>query len=391
MNEKSNIRSKDVDGTLSYIADSFLLARTFQILSELEEENGSIKKQADLSSMLSDAGKSLQSTIGSQIHGKDSGGILRTVVDFLAPATFFRLSPVLGILVTVAELFGFDIYGVLQKIVGAILPKLQSGQKVSAQEINDAGKAAIPQSTQVFASNDLLSSLRELDAIGHVKNGGPRDGLFDSLFNAWQTQKTVPETSNPWIRMFSFLSPGKRGSLITGILVWFVKTILLSAGLLAVGGLAAGALGFHPSGTSGSGSSSNESGTGTQGTTVSQNTQDTSAQSPVQTFTKPAPTGAGSLVYRKKPSDIWVENLGSNQPYEQVLDWVIDSYPILDQYQDIILRTPSFWNVVRDISKQWHPGQVQLVIPEPYTKRDDVINVFVNDVFAEIQQQRGML
>jgi len=373
-----------MDGEIQYVADTFLLERTFQILAELEEGDGPLKKYAfDLGSVLSSIGDSIKTFVGGQIHGKDSGGVGRTVVNFLAPALFFRLHPLLGILVTAGQLFGIDLYSIYERIMGVIKPSIEAGQPVSAQQINDIAKTSIPAveaqpAMAAEASNDLLYPLRELEAKGQLT----KEALRSNFSRTWQTtpwlgRATPYGRTSPLIRMFSFLGPRRGGSLIVGILVWFLKTVLLSAGLLAVGGMAASALGARP--TAG----------------AAQPTQPTpapaapGAPAPIQIST-PAPTGAGAYNYRPNKGDMWVENLAGQQPHERVVQWAIESYPDLYQYQDIIVRTPSFWNIVRALSQNWRPGQQQLVIPEPYKTRDEILKLFIPDVFRMLNQQRGM-
>lgn len=361
---------------IQYVADTFLLERTFEVLAEMEEGDGPLNKYAfDLGSVLGNIGNSIKQFVGSQIHGQDSGGITRTVVNFMAPAVFFRLHPLLGILVTAAQMFGFDLYTVYQTIMGAILPKLRVGQPVSAEEVNQAGKSALPQGqAMAAAADDLLAPLRALHNDGHLTKEGV--GGFQAANKA---NPFVPSGKSPLLRMFSFMGPQRGGSLIVGILVWFVKTVLLSAGLLAVGGVAANALGLGGQGQR-----------GTPTTQIQPQTQQRyQMQWPQGGAGVPAPTGAGNWNYRPNKGDIWVENLNGQQPHERVLQWAIESYPDLYQYKDIVVRTPSFWNVVRGLSSDWRPGQHQWTIPEPHKTRNEILAMFVPDVFRTIQQQRG--
>ena len=202
--------SEVMEGDIQFVADSFLLEKTFQILAEADDN--SLRKQAfDLGSVLSGVGDSIKSFVGSQIHGQDSGGVTRTVVNFLSPAIFFRLHPLLGMLVTAAQLFGFDLYSVFQRIVDAIMPSLQAGQPVSAQQINDIAKSSIP--AMATASDDLFEGLRELHKSGKLtKESIKSQGSITDFFSP---QKKQP---NAFYRMFEFLSPARRGSLIVGIL-----------------------------------------------------------------------------------------------------------------------------------------------------------------------------
>lgn len=370
----------DNKADIQYVADTFLIERTFQVLAEMEEGDGSLNKYAfDLGSVLGSIGNNIKQFVGSQIHGKDSGGVTRTVVNFMAPAVFFRLHPILGILsilVTAAQFFGFDLYTVYQKIMSAIMPKLRTGQPVSAEEVNQAAKSALSQVQPMAAaaSDDLLAPLRALHNEGNLTKEGV--GNFQAANRA---NPFVPSGKSPLLRMFSFLGPRRGSSLIVGILVWLVKTVLLSAGLLAVGGVAATALGVGGQG---------QRGQGTQTQTPAQ-PQGQQMQQPQMGTGVPAPTGAGNWNYKPNKGDIWVENLNGQQPHERVLQWAVESYPDLYQYHDIILRTPSFWNVVRELSSDWRPGQYQWTIPEPYKTRNEILAKFVPDVFRTIQQQRG--
>jgi len=360
-----------MDGDIQFVADTFLIQRMFNILSEADSDDGILRKNAfDITSVLSSIAQSIKQYVGSQAHGAESGGVTRTVINLLAPATFFRLHPILGLLVTAAQLFGVDLYSIFQMIMSRLMPKIEAGQPLTAEEVNEAGKSAIPQMEMapILASNDLLFPIRDLENKGLLKKA-VRPG-------AWGSQPFLPKDSNPIYRTLGFLSPMHRGSFLVGLLVWFIKTILLSAGLLTVGGVAANALGL---------------GNKSQTNTV---VQDTPRAVVPANYTRefipsrnvmPSSTGAGSYNYRNKPGDIWVEELNGQQPHDRVLDWTIESYPQLSEYVDIIYRTPSFWNTVRYLTQNWPPGQNQWVIPEGFNKRDDVIAKFIVDIFSQIR------
>ncbi|MFA5759154.1 MAG: hypothetical protein WC942_07360, partial [Clostridia bacterium] len=98
-----------MDGDIQFVADTFLIQRMFNILSEADSDDGILRKNAfDITSVLSSIAQSIKQYVGSQAHGAESGGVTRTVINLLAPATFFRLHPILGLLVTAAQLFGVD-------------------------------------------------------------------------------------------------------------------------------------------------------------------------------------------------------------------------------------------------------------------------------------------
>jgi hypothetical protein len=358
-------------GEIQYVSDTILLEKTFRVLSEFND--GNINKYAfDMGSLLSGIGENIHSFIGSQIHDKDSGGITRTIIDLLAPAVFFGLNPVLGFVVAFAqEAFGFDMYSVYQKIHDAIIPDVEAEKPISADKINNIAKSAIPntdeEETDEQHADDLLYPLRALEENGQLT----KEALGRRSFYSSKDTRFKPLQS-----LLEVIGKRKGMSFITGIIAWFLKTILLSAGLLIVGGVAAKALGF---------------GVKQQNTTTTQPEQ-TNTQQPQQNTQQPtqmsipAPSGAGAYVYKNKPNDIWVENLNGRQPYEMILQWALGSYPSLYQYDNIILNTPSFWNAVRSVTENWRPGQSDIAIPDPYKKRDDVVSLFINDVFRNINQ-----
>jgi hypothetical protein len=346
-------------GNFQFVDDSFLIERTLKTLCALDD--ASMKKVAiDLGSLLGSAESLIKSTVQSQIHDSSHGGLLRTAIDFLAPAAFFRLFPgnplVTGLFV-VAQLLGYDLYTIFEKIVGPIIGKLKSGQAVSAQDVNEAGKAAIPGQQTAQASDDLLESLRDIDSrLTKQARGGA--GGMDLLKQLLESQHT--EHSSPLVRMFAFLKPARRGSLFVGILVWLIKTFLLSVGLLAGAKAITGLLGIKTPTDNPMGQTATE-------TTV------------VPTAAVPVPVPVGDFA---KPIE-----LHGLQPYEMVLEWTFQKHPELRQYKDIVLTTPSFWGTVRDISKNWNPGQDKLIVPSSYKNIDDILNTFIKDVENELPQK----
>jgi hypothetical protein len=351
-----------MEGDIQFVADSFLIERTFQILAEAGE--GPLRKYAfDLGSLLDILKGGIQSFVKQNIDTSSPGNTTNTVINLLAPAVFFRLHPVLGVLMTVGQLFDLDLGSIYQRIVSFITPTLQSGQQVTAAQVNEAARAALPSVSDALPESaepvtaNLLGSLYDLQ----------KSGELEILLK----KEAISKNESPLVRMFSFLGRRKGSSLLIGILSWFIKTILMSAGMLAVGGMAASVLGLHPTGTTGR---TDQSGGQTGVSTVSG-------------INIPAPTSAGARNFKPKPNDLWVENLNGEQPYQRIVDWAMESYPDLSQYQDIIVRTPSFWNVVSELINEWSPGHSQWVIPDPYKTRNEILALFIPDVYKTIQQQ----
>src|SRR5690606_891329 len=109
------------------------------------------------------------------------------------------------------------------------------------------------------------------------------------------------------------------------------------------------------------------------------------APSQVSSFNT-GPNQSAMSNYRPNPDDLWIEVLNGEEPHERLLQWITEAYPDSYQYQDIIVNTPSFWRLVKDISKNWSPGNNQMSIPQPYKTRNDILSLFMGDVNKEIQR-----
>jgi len=367
-----------MSGEIQYVADTILLEQMLQVFAEFNEP--SMEKYAfDLASVLPSIGNWVSSHTGEKFRDEPNS-MLRTIEDLVVPGIAFGIHPLLGALVSVAEYFGYDLTAIYEKIKSAIMPDLKEGKPVSAEKINAAAQAAIPAEAPTESTlepppeegeaDDLLYPLKAMRDRGELTKealfglGGPARG---TKAKAWDTKGNWFNPLKGLLQIFG----ARRGNIIVGLLSWFLKTILLSAGLLAVGGAVASAFSKK-----------------TPGEQQPESTTTTAPATQAPSFQIPAPTGAGSYIYKKSPGDTWVEELGGLQPHEMVLNWAIQSYPSLNQYKSIILSTPSFWNAVRSVTEDWRPGDSEVVVPDPYKTRDDVVKLFIGDVFKSINEGR---
>jgi hypothetical protein len=346
-----------MNGEIQYVSDTILLEETFQVLAEFND-NRFEKYAFDLASILPSIGNEIASLVGGHYSTP------RTIIDLLAPAMFFGIHPVLGALMALGEVFGYDLQGIYEKIKSAIMPNLEAGKPVTAEQINNAAQAAIPEETssteppEEGEADDLFYPLRAMRNKGQLT----KEAIGNSYF---ARNRAEGGWLDPLKGLLNLFSGRRRGNIIVGILSWFLKTILLSAGLLVVAGAVGSVFSKKPeAGQEGAGQ--------------------TSQVPAVQTSQTPAPTGVNSYVYKKNSGDMWVEDLNGKQPHEMILNWALQSYPSLDQYKSIILNTPSFWNAVREVTENWRPGQTDIDIPDPYKSRDEVVKLFVDDVFKAI-------
>ena len=347
-----------MNGEIQYVSDTILLEETFQALAEFND-NRFEKYAFDLAAILPSIGNEIASLVGGHYSTP------RTIIDLLAPAMFFGIHPVLGALLALSTHFGYDLTGIYEKIKSAIMPNLEAGKPVTAEQINSAAQAAIPEETssteppeEEGEADDLFYPLRAMRNKGQLTKEAIGKG--NSYF---ARNRAEGGWLDPLKGLLNLFSAKRRGNIIVGILSWFLKTILLSAGLLAVAGVVGSVFSKKPE--------------------VGQEGSAPASQSPAASQT-PAPTGVNSYVYKKNSGDMWVEELNGQQPHEMILNWALQSYPSLNQYKSIILNTPSFWNAVREVTEDWRPGQTDVAIPDPYKSRDEVVKLFIDDVFKAI-------
>lgn len=364
-----------MSGEIQYVADTILLEKTFQVLGEFNHSG--IEKYAFLESVLPSIGKWISSKTG-EMYRNEPNSFLRTIEDLVVPGIAFGIHPIFGILVTIAESYGYDLSSIWAKIKSSIMPDLEAGRPVSAEKINSAAQAAIPADPtqpppEEGEVDDLLYPLRAMmnrgdftkEAIEHNLRGGMvKEALGRSSMLQGIRQN---EWFNPVMGLMNTFSGRRRGNIIVGLITWLLKTMLLSAGLLTVTGM------VLPKKNPVTGQEPREPSPSEQSSSM------LSAPASV-----PPSTGAGAHVYKQSPGDMWMEQLQGRQPPEMVLNWAVQSYPVLNQYRSIILNTPSFWNAVRNITPDWKPGDNEVIIPDPYKSRDDVLKLFIGDVFKSV-------
>ena len=356
-------------GDIQYVTDTFLIERILESINSDDSFNRfasfSKKSEFDIGSILSAAKSNIMNTFGGDdLKGLSPENRTKTILKFLAPAFLFRLNPLLGILyvgfqmLSDMKLIDVDIDSVYEKIKSTIEPALEAGKAISPGEINDS---AISMLGTVVAFNQSALFIKEAE----FENIKKADGNFGK---AWKDQPFIADKNKSWfLRLFQALGKGRCSNIFVGIFVWLIKTALLSAGLLAVGGAAASILGANKPAEE----------TGKQ--------EGSSGFIQTNFSNAPKSTGFGSKVYKINPGDLWLENLYGDSIEDRVLQWAVQSYPQLNQYQDIILRTPSFKTVVSRLSQNYRSGQQQISIPDPYKKVDDVLSVFIGDVFNQIK------
>jgi len=350
-------------GEIEYISDSLLIEKIALLDSALYKE-ASITDQ-----IFSGVGSSVSSYVKSKIDSSSTGSIIKSVANFLAPGVFWKIHPVLGVLYTIGSMSGYNLTGMLSSITSSIMPKLTSGEKVTPEEVNQAGLAQ----SGLSASADLFKDLRDLEKTGSlIKSAQKAQPLGGSMLGT---------PGAPLLhRLFGFLGQKKKGagkSLMLGFIVWFVKTILLSAGLLAVGGAAKSIV-------------TNDKDQGTTPVGTPNNDAPATRATPVASTSALKQSGSGQVFHANDEGTAWYVPVIGKDITDTLLGWAGEIYPELSEYEDIIVNTPSFKRARDLLNKEYERGKDFVLVPPGFNRRIDIINQFAGDANSEIQRyQKG--
>lgn len=372
-----------------YIADSILI-------EEVAALEFGLYKQAGLfdSLNLGGIGSSIKGFVGDHVKEDAPGGYVGSVLGLMAPAVLWRINPFVGILYLIASQFGFDIQGVVSKIVDAIKPKLMSGQQVSAEEVSSIGKSVVGSLASEAAPDDLFEPLRKMSQSGELyKTAQSVDALKSLLGLSPSAGSTLPKT--PFLfgsggsilqkvfgSLFSLPNRGKGKWLLGGFVIWIIKTILAGAGLLAGAEAISGMMGHKkPTAPSTPGSSvvSPAPAHHEDGSTYS--------MSPVSTSDAPAAMPAPTPA--RDSQELWVVPLvGDGSVEDTLVAWALDLYPNLDKYDDIenIIKNSSAFRATAALLKNDPKkiGNKSLVMPSEFSSRKSVVDTFIDDVIRNL-------
>lgn len=400
-------------GDITYIADSMLIEKIASM-----EHGLSLQKQAGLpDSIFSGVANEVSNYVKNNIDTSSTGGLLKSVFNILTPGILFnRVSRIAGIAAAAGSSFGYSPSAVLESIVQAIKPKLMRGEQVTSEDVNKAGLAA---AGGLGASADLLHELRGIEKKGELlktAKAGGGSGVLGSIFKYLLSPHRDRNVSSKKKRA------GK--SIGIGVIVWFVKTVLLSAGLLA-GGAAIKSMvdkdkesdadtwyadipGYRRAKESeitpemredAKRSLSNPLGTILKRPDYAIAIE-THSNAPKgasiflkETGASIAPSQAVPASYQAQPAQPtqqsqpqarYVRVLGN--PKNTLLQWTKYLHPELSGYEGIISSTPSFNSAVNDFSAGYQRGKSLAALP-PGMSEKDMVNRFVSDVRARIAKE----
>jgi hypothetical protein len=330
-----------MNAEIEFFSDTLIMDKMMKIIAI---HDCALVKEAsfDVSSFL----EGIKSGVQSQV---DKSSPVESVVNLLLPGALWKISPIFGLLATGAELAGFNLFSIWRDITQPIISKVQAGEKITPQDVNEIGQQHISANAS-FENYTSINVLSEMDRNGLISLGSIKTGSgkswFGTIFGNLLGSDTSPGKTKARFSILNF---------IIGILTWTIKSILLSAGLLTIGGGIMGLLGKKPQGP------------GTQNEQAEQNEQSNQPSD-----------SSGS-------SGTWIVPLEGQTPPEMLMEWATDKFPALQGHEDEIDQTPAFWNTVREITKDYRPGQSQIQIPPQFKTPQDILSKFVPDVMNELE------
>jgi len=362
-----------------YYADNLIL--------DMMSSNGLLLKQAQVGDMLSSAASSIKNYVLNRINPNDKVG---SVIDILAPGAITVLLRSLGFGGITAGLFGMamsafniDVGGILKSIWEKIKSLLSSNPKISPQQIDQAVQTSVAENTGEFTEDDAAKAQQVLS-----QSQDQQKAIAKSIRDARMVKLAIIEyeqlTKNAWGRrrwepgiLESIFGHRQRtGNILTTILSWVLKIIIVSAGLDVGGQLIRKFLGM-----SSAFDGPNPAG-GPSGLSSGQSSGQTAA--PVSTQTKFKVQPSYKSVTRNAPGTFWAESIRNDRPSieEMLISFAKEVYQGLDGLESVIRSAPGFQVVAERIvnSNQASAGGNVVILPYYFHNKKEIVDLFIDDV-----------
>lgn len=325
------------------------------VSGELYNMSGKVSKASIASSLKS----SVESFVRNNLDFSSPEAVGKSVLSLLVPGMLFKAHWFFGILFS---FFGDEISDVLSTVVRNISGKLSSGEPVSEDEINSIGSSI--GATRVNASVSPIIRSYSLESFAQTDSGAGGSFLGNN--------RGVGVLKN----MMGFLqrpnNSAKRRGFIASLIIWFVKTVLLSAGLLITAGAVKNKVYNR---TDNNSTDSDYSSMGNQN-----RSSNTLSSGNVETRS----TGAGRETHINNSMSQWYVPVIGGSIEDMLIEWTIEIYPELSEYEDIILSSGDFRNVVSKFKQDYSYGEKSVRVPEEFKRRVDVVNYFIKNILSRL-------
>jgi ribosomal protein L9 len=355
---------KETQAILNFNQEVFGMTKTAGLTDEVMSFlNGSV-----LSSVTSFAKSQMQE----QFSGEAPGGHLTDFLSVIAAGTLWNVHPLLGVIYGIANEFGFNLQTLVTKIFDYLKPKIESGS-ISTSDITEAAESAA--GVSVDASH--IDFLNNFVKYNQMKTAG----IFDDFVESKYSTKSKPGLMDKVLgdRLTNALKSqgkGKARRVILGLVIWVLKTFLKGFGILAVGGMVGSLFKNHLP----------------KAEEKIQETTQNITQEVEHSFNKvhDIATNVPDKIKEVKTGPqrkFWIVPLFGSVENTLKL-WTIDLYPKLKEYDnisDVIYQSSDFKDIVRKIkSKPENITKNQMVMPEEFTNRKQIVDTFITDILRNL-------
>jgi len=348
---------------LQQVSDTILLDNIMIILTGL---NRDMVKEAGLVESFHDIAENIKRLVHQKVQEK---GKFHALTEVLTAGTLLNLmGPMKGALTFGAQLFGIPIQGIIEKAVDAILPKLERGEKLTPRDLDVEASAnylniKLAVLDDAHKNNQLFRLLRENQA-----------GLHENI-------KLAAKSGGFGAMLARFFASKNKGSqsLFVKIILWFVKTALLGAGLMYVSPSISKEVkdSVHPL----------FGGDGEKKTDGLQNEERESVTLPPIKSHNFKASGKGEQFHQNNTSSMWIVPIINGDVKKTLLSWAKEIYPELKEKDNIILSSISFNKIASILDSLIEPGSPNsLVVPEGIHTRRNIVDVFIGDVAEKLKE-----
>jgi len=364
-------------GELQYLSDSKIIEILFS--------DASVIKEAGL---FEDIGfpriaNAIKDFAQGVVDNDGSVGYVDTIINTLGSGILGRIHPLLGLFSAIASsAFGFNLSSIFGRFKRMLRQHFSSSDSLSLGEADQLARDAV--GLQVSASLD--PALDTLESYG-----------FEVLAQYRRRRKfrrspkinipMIAEKGKPLlVKVFGNLGALRGKTLAAGILVWFLKTFLLGAGLVTAG---VGAKKLYDK--------SKEVVTEKPSPKTKEEPHAHSHEQVETTFSEPAttapkytvrqtgstfkPSGEGVKYFPNSGGSLWVVPLINRSINNTLKEWAFDVYPGSSKVEHLFERSEDFQRTVSSLKRNYnYRDPDNLVMPRQFHSRKQVVDSFIEDV-----------
>lgn len=322
---------------LQYLSDTI-------VIEQLASDPGLIKQAGLYETLGFDSiASAIKDFAKKHIRADAPGGYAGSIMNIAFPAVLFKIHPLLGIAAAFANQFGLNIVSIFQKVADAV------------------GSGKVPELST--SGSESIHDLVKIALFGRKSKAGILERIFGNLSSM----------------------RGKK--LALGIIMWFLKTLLIGAGLIAGAGLVKGLV--MPDEDK---KEKEEAPTPTAEPDKEEVGEGAPKVGPPVEVERPDPVsptkepGKGEKYFKNDSDNVWIVPLEGGSIDDTLMSWAVYVYPELSGYEDIIMLSEAFYETVSALKRNYSykmPGT--LFMPETlYGKRIHTVKQVVDTFYGDV-------